>query len=194
MGANAIKAESSTAIMWKKKVPLLTNLFIMKDMVLVLGIACGVLLAFLLLISGGEDLDQIIQVWALVCAIIGGLLVVSCLIVFFNRMNMEFSVGPEGVLMAVGSKERKIDSAVAIIGMLTGNIRVAGAGLLAKSNEALLAEWPKIKKVTIYRNQKVIALKIGLLTPMRLYCLNDNFAAVEGMIREKAKKATFVDK
>jgi hypothetical protein len=186
--------EPSTAIMWKKKIPLLTNIFIIKDMALVFGIACGALLAIMLLISGGEDLDQIIPVWLLVCAIIVGLLVISCLVVFFNRMNMEFGVGPEGVLTAVGSKERKMDSAVAIIGLLTGNIRVAGAGLLAKSNEVILAKWPQIKKVTIYRNQKVIALKMGLLTPLRLYCLIENFAAVERMIREKAKNATFVEK
>jgi hypothetical protein len=166
----------------------------LKDLLLFLGITCGAMLVFLIIISGGEDLDQIIPLWAICSIIVGGLIVFASLVVFFNRMNMEFGVGPEGVLMAVGSKERKMNSAVTIIGVLTGNIQVAGAGLMAGSRETIVASWPEIKKVTVYGNQKVIALKMGLLTPMRLYCLDENFAAVERMIREKAKNATFVEK
>jgi hypothetical protein len=48
--------------------------------------------------------------------------------------------------------------------------------------------------VTVYGSQKVIALRMGLLTPVRLYCLDENFTAVESMIKEKAKNATFVSK
>jgi hypothetical protein len=194
MDANATKTESAAVITWKKKITLLSNVFILKDMAFILAIACGLMLVFLLLISGGEYLDQVIFMWAVCSAVVGGLIVVSCLIVFFNRMNMEFRVGPEGVLMAVGSKESKINKAVTIAGVLTGNMQVTGAGLMAMGREVLLAPWPDIKKVTFYRNRKVIALKMGLLTPMRIYCEDENFAAVERMIREKAKKATFVEK
>jgi hypothetical protein len=194
MNADTINEQPSTVITWKKKIPLLTNVFMLKDIATVLIIACGAMLVLLLAISGGEDLDQIIPLWLVCSAIVGGLLVFAMLVVFLNRMNMEFGVGPEGALLAVGSKESKMNTAVTIIGILTGNMQVTGAGLMAKSRETIVASWPEIKKVTVYRNQKVIALRMGLLTPMRLYCLDENFAAVESMIREKAKKATFVNK
>jgi hypothetical protein len=164
----------------------------LKDLATILIIACGLMLVFLLIISGGDT--GIILLWAVCSAIVAALIVFSTLVVFLNRMNMEFGVGPEGVLMAVGSKESKMNTAVTIIGVLTGNLQVTGAGLLAKSRETTVASWPEIKKVTFYGDQKVINLRMGLLTPMRLYCLDENFAAVESMIREKAKGATFISK
>ncbi len=164
----------------------------LKDLATILIIACGLMLVLLLAISGGDM--GIIGLWAVCSAIVAALIVFATLVVFFNRMNMEFGVGPEGVLMVVGSKESKMNTAVTIIGLLTGNMQVTGAGLLAKSRETILVFWPEIKKVTVYGSQKVIALRMGLLTPVRLYCLDENFAAVESMIREKAKNATFVSK
>lgn len=192
MNTDTINAEPSTVITWKKKIPLLTNVFMLKDIAMILIIACGLMLVFLLAISGGDM--GILLLWAVCSAIVAALIVFSMLVVFLNRMNMEFGVGPEGVLMAVGSKESKMNSAVTIIGVLTGNLQVTGAGLMAKSRETIVASWPEIKKVTVYGNQKVIEVRMGLLTPMRLYCLDENFAAVESMIREKAKNATFVKK
>jgi hypothetical protein len=190
MSADASKAESSTVITWKKKIPLLTNIFMLKDLATILVISCGLLLVFLLAITGGDM--AIIPLWAACSGIVVALVVFSSLAVFFNRMNMEFGIGPEGVLTMVGSKERKMNTAVTIIGILTGNIQATGAGLLARSRETTVASWPEIKKVTVHGNQKVIDLRMGLLTPMRLYCLDENFAAVERMIRENAKNATFV--
>jgi hypothetical protein len=192
MSADATKAESSTVITWKKKIPLLTNVFMLKDLATILIIACGLMLVFLLVISGGDP--GIIPLWAVCSAVIVALIVFTTLVVFLNRMNMEFGVGPQGVLVAVGSKERKMNSAVTIIGVLTGNMQVTGAGLMAGARETIVASWPEIKKVTVYGNQKVINLRMGLLTPMRLYCLDENFAAVERMIRENAKNATFISK
>jgi hypothetical protein len=190
MSADATITKSSTVIAWKKKIPLLTNIFMLKDLATILVISCGLLLVFLLAITGGDM--AIIPLWAACSAIVVALIVFSSLAVFLNRMNMEFGVGPEGVLTMVGSKESKMNTAVTIIGILTGNIQATGAGLLARSRETTVASWPEIKKVTVHGNQKVIDLRMGLLTPMRLYCLDENFAAVERMIRENAKNATFV--
>lgn len=67
----------------------------LKDIATVLVIACGAMLVLLLLISGGEDLDQIIPLWVVCSLIVGGLMVFAMLAVFFNRMNMESGVGPE---------------------------------------------------------------------------------------------------
>lgn len=192
MSAEMSKAESSAVITWKKKIPLLTNVFMLKDFATVLIIAGGLMLAFLLLITGGEL--AVIGLWAACMVVVGLLLVFTTLVVFFNRVNMEFGVGPEGILTTIGSRESKINSAVTIIGILTGNMQVAGAGLLAGSRETTLVRWPEIRKVTVYRGAKVVSMRIGMLTPMRLYCDDASFEAVVRLIREKAKKATFAEK
>jgi hypothetical protein len=87
-----------------------------------------------------------------------------------------------------------MNTAVAVIGLLAGKPGVAGAGLLAKSSESTSYEWPEIKKVYVYPKQKVIYLKAGLLGPIRMYCTSENYAAVERMVREKARNARFSEK
>lgn len=191
MSVDALKTESATVIVWKKRIPLLTNLFMLKDLALVFGIAGLALLALMLLISGGEDVPQMIGVWALCMGIITVLLVISCLIVMLNRMNLEFEVSRKGVLMSVGKRERRLNTLTTVVGLLAGSAQAAGAGLLAKSREDFFAPWGDVRKVTVYRKRKVIALSVGLLTPLRVYCTDENFAAVESAIRENAKRAIF---
>jgi uncharacterized membrane protein len=194
MRTDATKAESATAIAWNRRISLATNVFVMRDMTLVIGISCLVLLVFLLAISGGKDLGDIILVWAACSAFIFVLMVIACLVVMWNRMDLEFEVNAKGAGMTVGSRERKLNKLVTIIGFLSGKPGVAGAGMLAGANESVFARWQDIKKVTIYRKRKVISMKIGLLTPLRLFCTEKNFAAVERMIRENAKEAAISEK
>lgn len=194
MSPDVTSDEISSAIKWNRKISLVTNVFIMKDLFLVIGISCLILLAFLLLISGGEHMADIFMVWAACSAFIFVLMLIACILVFWNRMNLEFEVNSKGVGMTIGSRERKVNKLVTAVGILTGKPGLAGAGLLAGANEAVFAPWRNIKKVTVYRKKKVIAMKIGLLTPLRLFCTEENFADVERVIREKAKKASFVER
>jgi hypothetical protein len=194
MSADATIAESSTVITWSKNVSLVTNVFILKDMVFVLGTASLFLLILFVVISGGEGLDGLITLWAVVTGIIVVVFLFSMVVVLWNRVGMEFELNAEGVGFAAGSRERKMNTAVAIIGVLAGKPGVAGAGLLAKSSESISYEWPEIKKVIVYPKQKVIYLKAGLLGPIRMYCTSENFAAVERMVREKARNARFTEK
>lgn len=194
MSAETTKAESSAAIAWSKDIPLVTNAFIMKDMAIVLGIASLVLLVVLLVISGGEGLDGMIMLWAVCTAVVLGAFLFACIFVLWNRIGMQFEVNAEGARVATGGRERKMNTAVVVIGALAGKPGVAGAGLLAKSSETNSYEWPEIKKVIVYPKQKVIYLKAGLLGPIRLYCTSENYTAVERMAREKARNASFIKK
>jgi hypothetical protein len=194
MSVGASKAESSAVIKWSKNISLVTNVFVLKDMVFVLGIASLFLLALLVVISGGEGLDGLIMLWAAVTGIMVVVFLFSMAIVLWNRVGMNFELNAEGVGFTAGSRERKMNTAVAIIGVLAGKPGVAGAGLLAKSSESISYEWPEIKKVIVYPKQKVIYLKAGLLGPIRMYCTSENYAAVERMVRENARNASFKEK
>lgn len=194
MSADDAKAGPPAAIVWEKKIPLLNNLFMLKDIALVFGIAGLVLLAFMLLISGGEDIPQILGVWALCMGIIVVLLVIACLVVLLNRMNLEFRVDQKGILMSVGKRERKLNVLTTVVGVLAGSAQVAGAGLLARSREDFFVPWRDVRKVSVYRRKKVIVLSIGMLTPLRVYCTDDNFAAVQQAVRKNVKNAVFMEK
>jgi hypothetical protein len=194
MSSDATKAESSTVIAWSKNIPLVTNSFIMKDMAIVVGLASLVLLVILLVISGGEGMDGMIMLWAVCTAFVLGAFLIACIFVLWNRIGMQFKLNAEGAGVAMGSRERKMNTAVTIIGALARSPGTAGAGLLAKSSESMYVTWPEVKKVTVYRKQKVIDLRVGLIRPLRLYCTAENYQAVERMIREKAGKASFREK
>jgi hypothetical protein len=194
MSADDSKSGPPAVIAWKKKIPLLTNLFMLKDLALVFGIVGTGMLAFMLLISEGKDVGQMLGVWALCMGIIVVLLVIACLVVLLNRMNLEFKVDHKGILMSMGKRERKLNTLTTVVGLLAGSAQAAGAGLLAKSREDFFVAWRDVRKVTVYRKKKVIALNVGLLTPLRVYCTDENFAAVEQAIMKNTKKAVVINK
>jgi hypothetical protein len=166
----------------------------MKDMAIVVGLASLVLLVVLLVISGGEGLDGMIMLWAVCTAVVLGSFLIACVFVLWNRIGMQFELNEEGVGVAIGGRERKMNTAVTIIGVLARSPGTAGTGLLAKSSESMYAIWPEVKKVTVYRTKKVIDLRVGLIRPLRLYCTAENYQAVERMVREKAGNARFTEK
>jgi hypothetical protein len=188
----AINGEPESVVAWERKIPLLTNLFMLKDLALVFGIAGLVLLAFMLLISGGEDVGQMLGIWALCMGIIVGLLAIACGVVLLNRMSLSFEVGPKGILMSMGKKERRLNALTTMVGLLSGSAQAAGAGLLASSREDFFVPWRDVRKVTVYGRKKVIVLNVGMLTPLRVYCTDDNFARVVQAVRKNVKKPVAV--
>jgi hypothetical protein len=194
MSTGPIKTESSAAVQWSRNVPLATNVFIMKDTVLAVGLSSLIFLALLIVLSGGEDWESMVMLWAAVTGFMLVVFLIAMVVVLWNRIGMEFRLDAGGVSVATGRRESRINSAVTILGTLARSPGTAGAGLLAKSSETVSYEWPEIKKVIVYPRQKVIYLKAGLLYPLRLYCTAENYADVERMVREKAANASFGEK
>jgi hypothetical protein len=181
--------KTGNAVTWEFRIPLVNNPHIMLDFAKVLGISG---LISILLVSamgflvGDWEPDVYLEFTKGMLLVVAGLAVLMILIMliwFGNKFYAVFSVDADGASYNVGRKQSKVNTAIAIIGALAGKPGVAGAGLLAKSQESGFFGWDMVYKVIYFPNSRVISLKNTWRTVVRLYCTEENYEEVRAIVQ-----------
>jgi hypothetical protein len=170
-------------ISWELNVPLLTNQFILYDLLKVWGISS---LFLLLLLTGIVVYDRnwrafsaILPVVGLVSAIILALFILVMLVFFGNRFPMGFSLGPQGAIVVSLSRRGRWGNRLAVVlGALAGKPGVAGAGLLGMAQETTEMVWDDVRRLKIHPRTRVISLMDSWHVVLRLYCTPENYPVV----------------
>ena len=178
---------SPQAMTWRIEVPLLTNRFVMTDVI----VGCGVTvilcwLFFFLAFAWGSDFRNLAQAWRVSATFaLGGAIFLSTislfvLLVFFgNRHPLEFILDEDGIVMNNISERAKAAHRLAwLVALATGRPLMAGPGLIAQSREVVAIPWDEVRRVKTYPALGVIAIRGGLLENIRLYCTRENYPAV----------------
>lgn len=198
-GAAPPVAGEENALTWRVEVPLLTNRFILQDVLL--GAVGTALLGGLFIGAafswGSRDLAGFRSGFIFSGCFALFFLVMSVLtlgVIFGNRWPLEFLVGEHGVVMNnVSEKAHAIHRFSWILAILTGRPLMAGPGLIAQSREVVGIAWNEVRVVRKYPALGVIYIKGGFLDNVRLYCTPSNFAdamqRVEAAVRQHAPAA-----
>jgi hypothetical protein len=196
----ASQASPATAeISWEISVPLLTNRFILYDLLKVWGITSLILFLILTGIAVYDwkwrSFTGMLPVVGLVSAGLLGLLILVMLVFFWNRFPMGFSLGPQGARVVSLSRRGRWGNRLAVIlGALAGKPGVAGAGLLGLAQETVTVVWDEVRRVKVHAPDRVISLMDSWHVAMRLYCTPQNYdmvlTAVHGWAARGLKKAT----
>ncbi len=102
-----------------------------------------------------------------------------------NRVPMAFKIDAEGVHMTSNSKRIKnINRGVILLGLLAGKPGAVGAGMIGQSQEDATILWGELRKVHFYPTQRVIFLKGGIFSRIRIYCTTENYPTAELMIQK----------
>lgn len=159
-------------IVWEYRIPLLTNPFLVWDLVRVVLIGLVVMTVSVALMGlvAGEGLVLLPPV----AYLIGGgtvlaLFAVSMLLLG-NGYWATFGVTDKGVTYGSGSRGRALNRLTAVAGVLAGSPGTAGAGLLAISRENVRSDWRDIRKVVVYRRARVIVVRDSWHAVQRLHC------------------------
>ena len=175
------------ALAWSRVVPLVTNSVVVKDLFLVLFIP-AVLAGVLFTIILGDAMMLL-----LFLAIAAGIFILGMVIMTVLQLGTHgglttfFYISDEGVAYEAG-KEIKILNRVSTVGSLaTGSAAGTGSGLLAISEEANALFWENIRYITIRTGSKMIVFRSPyFISPIALYCTEENFPVVVEMIRKYA--------
>lgn len=173
---------------WHRKVPLINNIVLWRDLAIVI---LGSMIIFFLIIAvatGGEDLWALLQIAGLVLCIMLTLLMIGILVLWVLTLGgpeAEFSISSKGIGYEAGKRSKTINSGIVAAGILAGSLNTTGAGMIAKSQEALFIGWNDVGSVKFHRRQRVIYVRPKMLVgPIALYCTPDNFSRAEIMVRE----------
>ena len=178
-------------ISWEVSVPLLTNRFILYDLLKVWGIS-SLFLFFIL--TGIAVYDRnwraftgLMQLGGVVSAGLLVLLILVMLGFFWNRFPMGFTLGPQGARVVSLSRRGRWGNRLAVVlGALAGKPGVAGAGLLGMAQETAAMAWNDVRRLNIHATSRVISLMDNWHVVMRLYCTPQNYNVVLDAVQKWA--------
>jgi hypothetical protein len=167
---------------------MLTNGFFMLDMLklwsityLVVGLLFSVICAFT------DNVGTIPAMLGILALLVGGLAVLTLLVVlamFPRGYPARFTVSPYGVRSETVSRVATAATDAAVtVGLLTGSLATAGAGLLAQAQEQMTIPWQSVRRVTEYPHKGVISLSNSWRTMTRLYCRPEDYGTIAGWVR-----------
>ncbi len=166
-------------ITWAIRVPILRNRVILKQLGFAIGIPFGLLIIFLLIIKAFYGVGLIVLLFLLTYLFIT--------VVWGGKYDVGFELDQTGVrcfTLANQAKRNKILNALTVVaGLLSGKPAVAGAGMLAQSQQDVQIKWKRIKRVKYIPLRQVIMINAGFAENIALFCKNDNYDEVEMFVR-----------
>jgi hypothetical protein len=178
-------------ISWEVNTPLLTNQFIMYDLLKVWGFST---LFLVLLMAGIAVYDHNWRTLAGMAPVVGAvsagllvLLILVMLVFFGNRFPMGFRLDPQrAMVVSLSGRGRWGNRLAVILGALAGKPGVAGAGLLGMAQETVGVVWDDVRRLNIHAPARVISLMDSWHVVMRLYCTPQNYAEVLNAVKKWA--------
>ncbi|HEX9915746.1 MAG TPA: hypothetical protein VGB32_12585 [Candidatus Bathyarchaeia archaeon] len=169
-------ADKSGLLVWEKRVPILTNRYMLWD-IFRLFAATGVIMNLLL-----DAMTLFEEVWSFFTLSLIGLgivftiFILVTIVVFRNHFDLTFILGPEGPFSAVDNRTRRLNRLALLAGGLGGSLSATGSSLLAMSQEEVGIEWKEVRKITVDEKRLVLSVHNSWRTVFRLYCLPGNYA------------------
>lgn len=179
------------SIEWTYDIPLLTNRFMLFDIVRVVLISVASM--YLLVAACGLLVEQeLIVLPPLVFLVTTGIvlaLFVFASLLMGNRIRARFVVGPDAVEYHAQRRERALSRLTIIAGLLARDPGVAGAGVLAATRERSVFPWTGIHRVVVHPRQRVISLRNSWRTVLRLHCPPELFDQVQDTVEHYQRAA-----
>ena len=173
---------------WKRKIPLITNPYLVLQCIFIpLGIAI-VMGSFLSIITGEEwDLLLLFLILGTGLSALMLLIMLVLQLATGGGLETEFFISDEGVAHKTGNTTRALDRASAGGSVVSGSLSGTGAGLLAMSQENNVIIWKDVRCVSVYRSVRSIVFRSKyLISPVVLYCTEENFPVIRAMVKKYA--------
>lgn len=188
-------------IEWDIDVSILTNRFILNELLRVLGIATLITAAIVALIilpsilsESAYSTSSNLRDMKYALMLVGILFLFTALFIiayYGNKYMLSYNLDSESVSTITREKQKaknsKINFLLILAGLLTGNPTAAGTGFLAASHQNQELKWKNISKITFYPKSKTIALKAGFAEKSIVFCTPENYDSVEKFIRNMCK-------
>jgi hypothetical protein len=180
---------SGEFITWNRKIPLITNPYLVLQCIFTpLGIAI-VMGGFLSLVTGSVEMLVLFFMISTGLSVLMLLIMLVLQLVTSGGLDTEFLISNEGVAHNAGSTTRALNRASAGGSVVLGSLAGTGAGLSAISQENTVLPWEDVRYISVYRRTASIVFRSRyLIGPVVLYCSDENFLPVLAMVKKYAPK------
>lgn len=175
---------------WERRVPLINSPVILRQLGavwLISFLLLSLLLSGIFALEG--DWSGIPPTLTVLALVHGGLFLGSLavmLLYFGNRIAMAFSLDKRGAHAAILEKRaRRANQLATLMGLATGNLAVAGAGMLANSGARSFIPWKQVKRLSFDERHHTIHLCNEWRTLSALFCTPENYAAAKVLVKSR---------
>lgn len=182
---NAGAGPEQVLLQWPGRVRVLSNPMVWRNILLCFGIPCLLVGGLFLAISGEAGISFLVA---------GGLfsffmilfVFIGLAVDLFGGFRVLFTLTDRGVWSHGGKAAKAASTAAVVSGLVAGSAAAVGAGLLAKTEEAVFIPWSEVSRVKVNPRRRYVLIKGGFLQkPIGLYCTSDNFTGVVAILRER---------
>lgn len=175
---------------WENRVRLLANPSLWSSMLLVLGIPAGLLGLFFAFLSKRLDYLLIVPL-GFIGVVFAIFFLVALVIDAFGGMRATFFLTSHGVRFISGKGVNAAASAAIFVDVLSGKPGLAGAGLLAESEQSLFIPWHEISAIRVKASRHYVQVRGNWGDkPIGLYCTSENFREVLDTLRVRSSVRT----
>lgn len=160
---------------WTKEVPLLSNSYIIMDVLFAVLVGSAGLGAILLLIMGWAEIFTVIRILTLTTGVVIVMAFIAMGVIMMNDVTMTFTVDETGVGTKMSKRESRINRISLALGFLSSKPGLMGSSMMAMSRESTFTEWKDIETAVMDDRKKVISLSSGRRMLVRLFCTPETY-------------------
>lgn len=182
-----MESQPGNSLAWSRVIPLATNPVVVKDLFLVLFVPALLAGILFTVIVGDVAMLLLFLMLAVGLFVLGFVIMTVLQLGAKGGLNTFFYISSEGVAYKAGKETEILNRAATVGSFAMGSAAGTGSGLLAISQEANALFWENVRYVTINTGMMMILFRSpALISPIPLYCTDENFPVVVGMVRNYA--------
>jgi len=180
-------------LVWSRKIPLITNTILIRDTFLAFMGAMFLVTTILFLLTGDFSLYFMFLIISLGIFVLCLIIMLVLQVVTGGGLETQFGIGPGGVSHHAGRTTRALDRGSTAGSVVLGSMGGTGAGLIAMSQEDNMLAWEDVRYVRVYTRLRFIELRSKyLISPVVLYCTEENFPVVLDMVKQHIPKTAYM--
>jgi hypothetical protein len=175
---------TSRELEWDISVPLVSNVYVIVDILLALLLVSGGVAVVIFYWVGFEHLYSVLRIFVIADGFMIVLLLSVMSFVFLNMFQLIYHLNETGVQVRVGEFESNINRAAWRVSSFAQRHSFTGGKVYTLPNEQHSIKWENITRYVVDERRRVVNLTNCMVTLMRVYCTPDVFDEVVEAVRQ----------
>jgi len=171
------------AFEWDVRVPLVSNVYVLIDILIVLLVLSLGLAGGVLFFVGFDKVYEVLRIFVIADGFMILLLYSVMGFVFLNRFQLIYHIDDEGVHVRVGEFESSLNHAAWKVSSFVQRYSFTGGKVHSLMNEEYFTTWSSVTRYFFDPKHRVVSLTDDVRPLMRVYCTRDNVDDVLDFVR-----------
>ena len=168
---------------WDVRIPLVSNVYILLDILIVLLVLSLGLAGVVLFFVGFDKVYDVLRIFVIADGFVILLLYSVMGFVFLNRFQLIYHIDSEGVHVRVGEFESSLNRMAWRVSSFVQRYSFTGGRVHSLMNEEHFTPWSSVTRYFFDPRHRVVSLTDDFRPLMRVYCTKDNLDEVLDFVR-----------